>query len=166
MHLSRPLWLMLVQPGVEHSPRAAFFSAIAILRAAVASGRRSERDDRRGRLRWNMTTVHLPATAADNGRSSRCSTSGVTGAGSQAERNFVPSDFHDRPPDGSDPPHRRPTPRPTTSPSVERVDLVFIVVRARAEVRGHARRGRFHNPPPCLVVLPLVFEVGIVPKRR
>jgi hypothetical protein len=37
-HLSRPLMLMPSQPGVEHVPRAAFFSAIAFLRAAVASG--------------------------------------------------------------------------------------------------------------------------------
>ena len=28
-HLSRPLWLFLLQPGVEHVPRAAFFSAVS-----------------------------------------------------------------------------------------------------------------------------------------
>ncbi len=37
-HLSRPLVLMPLQPGVEHVPRVAFFSAVTILRAAVASG--------------------------------------------------------------------------------------------------------------------------------
>ena len=37
-HLSRPLWLLQLQPGVEHVPRAAFFSAVAFLCVAFASG--------------------------------------------------------------------------------------------------------------------------------
>ncbi len=37
-HLPRPLKLILLQPGVEHVPRVAFFSAIAFLRTAFASG--------------------------------------------------------------------------------------------------------------------------------
>ena len=38
LHLPRPLKLTPLQPGVEHDPRVAFFSAVAFLRAAIASG--------------------------------------------------------------------------------------------------------------------------------